>query len=107
MASNPAREFAPEDREAAWFVPWRFALLLGLLIIGSFPQVMAGLQAFAYYDAGHFGYPAAFFTRESFWHGEVPLWNPYNSCGIPFLAQWNTMTLYPPALFYLLFPLPW
>ncbi|HXC98143.1 MAG TPA: hypothetical protein VN048_02295, partial [Verrucomicrobiae bacterium] len=107
MTSNPAREFAPEDREAAWFVPWRFALLLGLLIIGSFPQVVAGLQAFAYYDAGHFGYPVAFFARESFWHGEVPLWNPYNSCGIPFLAQWNTMTLYPPALFYLLFPMPW
>ena len=35
------------------------------------------------------------------------MWNPLNSCGIPFLAQWNTLTLYPLSLFYLLFPLPW
>src|SRR4051812_28507560 len=37
----------------------------------------------------------------------MPLWNPLNNCGIPFLAQWNTQTLYPGSLFYLLFPLPW
>src|SRR5581483_10714159 len=33
--------------------------------------------------------------------------NPASSCGIPFLAQWNTMALYPPSLFYLVLPLPW
>src|SRR5207249_5269365 len=44
---------------------------------------------------------------ESFWRGEVPLWNPLSSCGLPFLAQWNTMALYPFSLFYLLLPLPW
>jgi Bacterial membrane protein YfhO len=108
MTSNPAGDFTrAEEGAGAWFVPWRFAVLLGLLIVGSFPQVAAGLQAFSYYDAGHFGYPVAFFDRESFWHGEVPLWNPYSSCGIPFLAQWNTMTLYPLTLFYLIFPMPW
>src|SRR5262249_10237538 len=26
---------------------------------------------------------------------------------LPFLAQWNTITLYPLSLIYLLFPLPW
>jgi hypothetical protein len=30
-----------------------------------------------------------------------------NDCGLPFLAQWNTMTLYPLSLFYLLLPLSW
>jgi hypothetical protein len=108
MTSKPAGDFIRGKEEAVeWFVPRRFALLLGLLIVGSFPLVVAGWQAFSYFDAAHFGYPVAFFDRESFWRGEAPLWNPYNSCGIPFLAQWNTMTLYPPTLFYLIFPLPW
>src|SRR5229473_779115 len=56
---------------------------------------------------GFFGYPLAHYHRESFWRGEIPLWNPYNNCGLPFLAQWNTLVLYPGSLFYLLFPLSW
>jgi Bacterial membrane protein YfhO len=108
MTSNAASDSIPApEGAAAWFTPGRFALLLGLLIVATFPEVVAGLRAFSYYDAGHFGYPVAFFFRESFRRGELPLWNPYNSCGIPFLAQWNTMTLYPPVLFYLIFPMPW
>ena len=35
------------------------------------------------------------------------MWNPYNNCGMPFLAQWNTLALYPPSLFYELLPMPW
>jgi len=35
------------------------------------------------------------------------LLNPLNDFGLPFLAQWNTMTLYPGSLIYLLFPLSW
>ena len=37
----------------------------------------------------------------------MPLWNPLSNCGIPFLAQWNTLTLYPFSFLYLLLPLPW
>ncbi len=90
-----------------WFTPRRFAILLGLLFIACFPMTVLGLNAFAFLDAGQFAYPVAFYNRESFWRGELPLWNPLNSCGIPFMAQWSTLTLYPPSLFYLLLPLPW
>jgi uncharacterized membrane protein YecN with MAPEG domain len=45
--------------------------------------------------------------RDSFWRGEWPLWNPLSCCGTPFLAQWNTLALYPPSLVYLLLPLTW
>jgi hypothetical protein len=72
-----------------------------------FPGVLAGKQTFVFRDFGLFSFPAAFFQRECFWRGELPMWNPYNYCGIPFLAQWNTMALYPPALIYLLLPLTW
>ena len=58
-------------------------------------------------DFGFFALPVASYQRECFWHGQLPLWNPYNNCGVPFLAQWNTMPLYPPALIYLLLPLEW
>jgi hypothetical protein len=90
-----------------WFTPGRFAILLGGLIIVCFPKAVFGLETFFYRDFGAFAYPLAFYHREAFWRGEVPLWNPYSNCGLPFLAQWNTLTLYPLSLIYLLFPLSW
>ena len=90
-----------------WFTPSRFAVLLALLVVASFPQVISGAQTFIARDYGFFAYPLAYFQKQCFWHGQIPLWNPYNNCGIPFLAQWNTMPLYPPSLIYLLLPLTW
>ena len=92
---------------APWFTPGRFGLMLAGLIFAAFPQVLLGLQTFVIRDFGFFAYPLAHYQRECFWRGELPLWNPYNNCGVPFLAQWNTMPLYPPALVYLLLPLNW
>jgi hypothetical protein len=83
------------------------AVILLLLVFASFPGVVLGTRTFVFRDFGLFSYPVAWFQRQSFWRGELPLWNPYSFCGIPFLAQWNTMCLYPPALFYLLLPLAW
>jgi hypothetical protein len=87
--------------------PGRFALLLGLLIFATFPGVLLGSTTFVIRDFGLFGYPLAYFHRQSFWRGELPLWNPLSNCGLPFLAQWNTLTLYPLSLIYLLLPLTW
>ena len=98
----------PNETQAwRWFSPARFGLLLALLIFAAFPQVLLGLQTFVARDYGFFAYPLALFQKDCFLHGELPLWNPYNNCGVPFLAQWNTMPLYPPALLYLALPLPW
>src|SRR5215469_135892 len=90
-----------------WFAPSRFAVLLALLVIASFPQVISGVQTFVARDYGFFAFPCAAFQKECFWHGQLPFWDPYNFCGVPFLAQWNTMALYPPSLIYLLLPLTW
>src|SRR5256885_14748586 len=90
-----------------WLSPAKFAVLLGLFIFVLFPDVVLGTRTFIFRDFGIFSYPLAQYHRESFWRGEVPLWNPLNNCGIPFLAQWNTLVLYPGSLFYLLFPLSW
>lgn len=104
---QPEAACRPGGITEGWFSAGRFALVLGLLILSAFPQVLLGLQTFVIRDYGFFAYPLAHYQRECFWHGRLPLWNPYNNCGIPFLAQWNTMALYPPSLVYLLLPLTW
>jgi hypothetical protein len=81
--------------------------MLLLLIVAAFPDVVSGTSSFFYRDFELFGYPNAYYHRLLFWRGEMPLWNPYNDCGTPFLAQWNTMTLYPGTLLYMVLPLPW
>jgi hypothetical protein len=110
MLFSPSGDPAGSDRNLtldSLLAPGRFALLLAFLIVAAFPDVLFGWSTFFYRDFGIFGYPIAFHHRESFWRGEIPLWNPLNNCGVPFLAQWNTMTLYPLSLIYLLFPLSW
>lgn len=72
-----------------------------------FGSVLLGARTFYFRDFSLFGYPLAAYLHDRFWAGELPLWNPYNNCGLPFLAQWNTMALYPGSLFYQLLPLPW
>ena len=100
MISKPSDQPGRAGNEAdAWLTPGRFAAVLAVLIIVCFPLVVAGLETFFYRDFSSFGYPLALYFRESFWRGEIPLWNPLSFCGLPFLAQWNTMTLYPFSLF--------
>jgi Bacterial membrane protein YfhO len=96
-----------EHKVSNWFTPSRFGILLALLVVASFPQVVLGFKTFIVRDYGFFAYPLAHFQKDCFWHGEIPFWDSYNNCGIPFLAQWNTMPLYPPSLIYLLLPLTW
>ena len=102
-----ARPVTPAEPAEPWLTPGRFAVFLGLLIIATFPGVVSGARAFIVRDFGLFAYPLAFYQRQCFWRGELPLWNPLSHCGIPYLAQWNTITLYPGSLIYLLLPLPW
>jgi hypothetical protein len=100
-------EAVPRPAAGDWLTPGHFAALLALLILAMFPDVLLGGRTFIFRDFSAFGYPLAYHYRESFWHGELPLWNPLSHCGLPFLAQWNTLVLYPGSLLYLLLPLEW
>src|SRR5436190_7323232 len=100
-AKNPFRDFEN------WLTPWKLlVVVLGLMLV-TFPEVFFKGEVFYYRDACIFNYPTHFYSRESFRNFEVPLWNPYSNCGIPFLAQWNVMALYPFSLIYVIFPVPW
>src|SRR5581483_458034 len=101
--ASPERRVDPD----LWLTPLRFALFLGVLLIATFPKVIFGQETFFHRSYAHFDYSLAYHFRECFWRGEIPLWNPWNNCGLPYLAQWNTQTLYPFSLFYLIFPLSW
>src|SRR4051812_34315701 len=94
-------------KESTWLTPRRFGLVLLVGLLAAFPKVLLGLGSFFYRDYGVLGYPFIYYHHESFWRGELALWNPLSNCGAPFLAQWGTMTLYPFSIIYLLFPLPW
>jgi hypothetical protein len=82
-------------------------ILLALFVAASYPMVLLGFETFYYRDFGVLAYPTTYHHRESFWLGEIPLWNPLSHCGVPFLAQWGTMVLYPLSLIYTVLPLPW
>ena len=55
-----------------WLTPRRFAALLGVLIFAVYPEVLTGQATFFHRDFAVFGYPLAFYHRESFWRGEMP-----------------------------------
>lgn len=81
-----------------------FAVALAALLVFWFWRIFFAGESFVYRDFGYFGYPLAVYHHDAFWQGQLPLWNPYSHCGLPFLAQWNTMALYPGSLLYLLGP---
>src|SRR5262245_21105374 len=85
----------------------KVVLLITAFLLALYPDIFQGSHSLFYRDFGFFGYPLAHYHREAFWRGQIPLWNPLNNCGLPFMAQWNTMVFYPLSLIYLLLPLPW
>ncbi|MGB7768424.1 MAG: YfhO family protein [Verrucomicrobiia bacterium] len=108
--SDVSAETPLQDEASSWkdsFTPGRLAGLIALFLFALYPGVILGTHSFFFRDFGLFTYPVAYFAHESFWQGQVPLWNPLNNCGVPFLAQWNTSVCYPLSLLYLIFPLPW
>jgi hypothetical protein len=104
MNSQPPGLRTDFDQE---FTASRLMWLLGLLMFVYCPEIIFGTHALFYRDAGQFGYPVGIYLRDCLWRGEIPLWDPYSDCGIPFLAQWLTLALYPPSLIYMLLPVPW
>lgn len=77
----------------------------GVLLVLSFPGVLSGSTSFFARDFGVLGHPTVHYWRTAVLRGELPLWNPLSNCGVPFLAQWGTMALYPGMVLCLL-PLP-
>ena len=52
-------------------------------------------------------YPWRLFASESVRGGHFPLWNPYQFCGTPFLANGQSAVLYPLNLLFWALPVAW
>jgi len=49
----------------------------------------------------------ALFIKNQFLSGHLPLWNPYDYCGHPFVANPTTCVFYPATLLFVFLPLPY
>jgi len=55
-------------------------------------------------DVAYLHYPVYRWTAAQLLQGGLPLWNPYQLCGVPTLATLQGGLLYPPHLLYLVLP---
>ncbi|MEO6035955.1 MAG: hypothetical protein ABIQ35_11930 [Verrucomicrobiota bacterium] len=108
-ALPPDKNSDPENGGSNRFdeclTPWIFFLILAASVFAAFPMVAVGLNTFFYRDSGALGYPIEYYLRESLLRGELPLWDPYSHCGVPFMAQWGNW--YPFNFLSVFFPTPW
>jgi hypothetical protein len=83
----------------------RFALVfLGAVALPLFLLPLIHGEVFTLRD--HFDYfqPLRWFTATELQAGRLPLWNPYNASGEPWLANPQTGVFYPPAWLFVVLP---
>lgn len=59
------------------------------------------------FDLVFYYYPMLEQAAERLRQGELPLWNPYQCCGVPFLATAQTAVFYPPTWIAVFLPVGW
>ncbi|MEW6096293.1 MAG: YfhO family protein [bacterium] len=70
-------------------------LFLAGLIFIFFSRLLLTDFIFYYKDFFRYFYPTKYFASHCLREGIIPLWNPYNFCGMPFLASLQSQVLYP------------
>lgn len=81
---------------------WPVILLIGWL----FADVLLADANLAFRDASHFYHPLLQAVRQSWYRGEVPLWNAWENFGEPLAASPTALVFYPGCLL-LLAPVPY
>jgi hypothetical protein len=79
---------------------WRIWPLLVLLaeVLAFFRQVLFYGHYAIPWDFRYYHFSQASFVAQSLARGELPLWDPYTYCGMPFYANLTAQVFYPPAL---------
>jgi Bacterial membrane protein YfhO len=83
-------------RPLVWFA--------GILLAAAFTfdDLLTGDRVPVYRDLLHILMPMHHYLAEHLRRGQIPLWNPLMLMGTPFLANWQSVVLYPPSLLFLL-----
>lgn len=85
----------------------RFALaFLFLLALPPFAAPLIRGEVFVVRDHLDYFQPLRAFTAGELREGRLPLWNPYNASGEPWLANPQTGVFYPPAWLFVVLPFP-
>jgi hypothetical protein len=93
---------------STWLFRWRFHAVplaaLALLVLLSYPAwAMPG--AYTYDDLSRLNAPQRMLLAWFYTHGHLPLWNPFNFAGQPFLAAGQAGPLYLPNDVFLILPI--
>jgi len=78
-----------------------FLVALALLLIA---RPLLHREIFTFRDHTDYFQPLRWYTATSLQAGRLPLWNPYNASGEPWLANPQTAVFYPPAWLFLALP---
>ncbi|MFH1783795.1 MAG: hypothetical protein ABH868_02705 [bacterium] len=78
-------------------------VIIGLVLI-FFAPVIFDTMSYYYRDIYRYYFPVKSLAAESVQQGELPFWNPYNYCGIPFLATLQHGLFYPLSLLCYILP---
>ncbi|MCB0207910.1 MAG: YfhO family protein [Anaerolineae bacterium] len=79
----------PTNRSLFWIIA-----LFALLPILAFPEIIFGRQTLYWSDLSWMHYPRHIFAANEWLAGRVPLWDPYQHNGLPFLAETQVGALY-------------
>lgn len=79
---------------------WPFILFISLPFL-AFPEIIFGGQTLYWSDLSWIHYPRHIFAAEEWLAGRVPLWDPYQHNGLPFLAESQVGALYPLSVLFL------
>jgi hypothetical protein len=79
-------------------------VLLALLALLLFARPLVLREVFTFRDHSDYFQPLRYFTALELRHGHVPMWNPYNASGEPWLANPQTGVFYPPTWLFLFLP---
>lgn len=81
---------------------WHALLAMASAVVIFFRDILLE-KAFFWEDFIYYYYPTRNLAATSLADAEIPLWNPYTFCGMPFLADIQTAVFYIPNLFLTLF----
>ena len=80
-----------------------FAVIVAAALVVFGPAFAKG-EVFVFRDHSDYFQPMRMFTAQHLRAGRLPLWNPYNASGEPWLANPQTAVFYPPAWLFLVLP---
>ena len=84
-------------------------VVIGAIVVAAlalFGPAFVKREVFVFRDHSDYFQPMRIYTAQHLRAGRLPLWNPYNASGEPWIANPQTAVFYPPAWLFLVLPFP-